>query len=219
MNGAMFDASSPLTDSLELAVAWAPAEMREPTWAMLALDARLADIVRQMHEPMLAQLRLAWWRDMLQRNASNRPTGEPLLARLSAWEGQEAGLARMVDGWEELLVEPPLPWDAIARFAALRAQGWIVLAQLANVDETGVEDAGRVVALMDFAAHNSNADEREMAFEQARQTESEASFPRELRSLAVLAGLSRRALSRGGSPLLTGRGDALVAWRLGMFGR
>ena len=37
--------------------------------------------------------------------------------------------------------------------------------------------------------------------------------------LAVLAGLGRRALRRGGGPLLDGRAAALLALRLGMFGR
>ena len=45
-----------------LALAYAPAEAR-PAWAgLLALDARLAGVVRAAREPVLGQLRLAWWR-------------------------------------------------------------------------------------------------------------------------------------------------------------
>jgi hypothetical protein len=35
------------------------------TLALLALDARLAAILRGRREPIAAQLRLAWWREML----------------------------------------------------------------------------------------------------------------------------------------------------------
>jgi hypothetical protein len=39
-----------------------------------------------------------------------------------------------------------------------------------------------------------------------------------LRGIAVLRGLSRRALDRG-EPLMEGRGGAVAAMRLGLFGR
>jgi phytoene synthase len=40
-----------------------------------------------------------------------------------------------------------------------------------------------------------------------------------LRPLAVLSGLARRSLARGGSPLLDGPGAMLLAVRLGIAGR
>ena len=39
------------------------------------------------------------------------------------------------------------------------------------------------------------------------------------RSVAVLGGLARRSLARGGAPLLDGPGSALTAIRLGLTGR
>ena len=68
-----------------LALTYAPARATRPTLALLALDARLAGIVRSASEPMLAQLRLAWWREQLEIDLTARPAGEPLLAVLESW--------------------------------------------------------------------------------------------------------------------------------------
>ena len=51
---------------------------------------------------MLAQIRLAWWREMFGRPASDWPAGEPLLAQLAAWDAERAGLAALADGWEAM---------------------------------------------------------------------------------------------------------------------
>jgi phytoene synthase len=53
------------------------------------LDVRLAGVVRGAREPMLGQLKLAWWRDRLGGDPESWPKGEPLLASLKAW-GAEA---------------------------------------------------------------------------------------------------------------------------------
>jgi len=55
----LLDSLGPLN---RLALAYAPQSTRLPLLALLALDMRLAGIVRNSREPMLAQLRLAWWR-------------------------------------------------------------------------------------------------------------------------------------------------------------
>src|SRR5690606_20839572 len=65
-----------------LALAYAPARARTATLALMALDNRLGTIVRQMREPIAAQLRLAWWRDTLARPVPEWPQGEPVLAAL-----------------------------------------------------------------------------------------------------------------------------------------
>jgi phytoene synthase len=79
-------------------------------------------------EPVLAQLRLAWWRDRLAEPAENWPRGEPLLAALTCWQGRHGALAGLVDGWEALLGEAPLAAPALmqlvdGRAAAGRAGG------------------------------------------------------------------------------------------------
>ena len=41
-----------------------------------ALDFRLARIVGAATEPMLGQMRIAWWRDMLSKPVGDRPRGD-----------------------------------------------------------------------------------------------------------------------------------------------
>ena len=96
-----------------LALSYAPASASLPTLALLALDVRLAGIVRAASEPMLAQLRLAWWRELLAAHLSARPTGEPLLEILPSWEGDFDTLAGLVNGWEEMTGAVPLASSAL----------------------------------------------------------------------------------------------------------
>jgi hypothetical protein len=79
-------------------------------------------VVRTAREPMLAQLKLAWWRDRLAADPAVWPKGEPLLARLAQWR-EPAGLGALVDGWESLLGEPPLGAGELAAFSEGRAAG------------------------------------------------------------------------------------------------
>ena len=67
----------------------------------------------QAREPLLGQVRLAWWRDRLGQDPADWPAGEPLLAALRGWQPQFAALAALVDGWELLLGAPPLPSDCL----------------------------------------------------------------------------------------------------------
>jgi phytoene synthase len=75
--------------------------------ALLALDARLSGVVRSAREPVLGQLKLAWWRERLGEDPARWPRGEPLLAALREL-GEVVALAALVDGWEALLAAPPL---------------------------------------------------------------------------------------------------------------
>src|SRR5690349_22344454 len=99
---------SPLTAELtpekRLALAYAPARAREATLAALSLDERLAKILRSGREPLAGQLRLAWWRETLQRPTAEWPRGDPLLDSLREWR-DPSPLVGLADGWETLLAE------------------------------------------------------------------------------------------------------------------
>lgn len=74
---------------------------------MLEFDNRLMAIAAKGQEPVLKQLRLAWWREQLSKPAESRPKGEPLLAQLAGWERQEAleaSLHELINAWEMLIV-------------------------------------------------------------------------------------------------------------------
>jgi phytoene synthase len=206
-----------LSPPLQLALAWAPARARDATLALFALDTRLAAFLRRGGEPLAVQMRLAWWRETLGSPPRAWPRGDPLLDELRGWD-DPGQLVALVDGWEGLLGDE-LDKAAIRGFALGREKAWSVLARQAGAPRAEPEPAARAWALADLAANLSAAEERERVVAEAGGLAFGLPHERALRPLAVLAGLGRRALRRGGAPLLDGRAAALLALRLGMFGR
>jgi phytoene synthase len=177
-----------------LAVAYAPAAAR-PLWiALLALDQRLSRAVREASEPLIAQLKLAWWRDRLRTTAAQWPAGEPLLALLRPFDGEREALEALVDAWEGTIArenkEAELAALAAARSGAVGALGRVIGCKA---------DPGPVMALA-----------RQWTYPGAEAGRSDR-LPRALRPLVILANLP--ALSQGGLPAL-----ARIV-RLGMVGR
>lgn len=209
-----------MTPAQRVALDHADPEANRLALGLFALDAHCARLVRQSREPMLAQMRLAWWRETLAQAPSARPAGDPLLDLLAHWEGEEAALVAMVEGWEHLLGAAPLGIADFAHFADGRAGAFAAIARLIGMAEEGALRAGQRWALADLASHLGDGRERQTvldmatALDQGRNT-----LPRRLRWLAVLDGLARRSLARGGAPLLADRMAALVALRVGMIGR
>ena len=211
------DLEAELSPPLRLALVWAPRRARGATLALFALDARLAGFLRRGTEPLPVQMRLAWWRETLAAPPAGWPGGDPLLDELRGWRAP-GELVPLVDGWEALLAER-LDEGAITSFAQGREKAWAALAGELGAAETGVGPAARAWAMGDLAANLSRPEERRRVIELAGSQDFTLPRARALRPLAVLAGLGRRALRRGGVPLLEGRGAALAALRLGMFGR
>lgn len=201
-----------------LALSYAPASARPATLALLALDTRLGGVVLGGGEPMLAQIKLAWWRDRLGEAPDRWPKGEPLLAALHESVGDGSGLVALVDGWESLLAEQPdeHEWQ---EFAAGRVALWKVLATKLGVDVKDISGPARTWALADLAMGMAPGSERAAitSAEQAQERQS-LRLPRALRPLAVLHALARRALSGERAALLDGPGAMLLAMRVGISG-
>lgn len=207
-----------LPPAQRLALAYASSRSRPGTLALLALDSRLAAILRGRREPIAAQLRLAWWRDVLARPNAEWPEGEPVLEALSLWR-EPAGLTALAGGWEALLAEDLTP-AVVAEFLDGRAQAFAALArELGAYPPEEAAEAARVWALADLAANISNGAERDLVVEYGRQMAPPPRLSPSLRPLAVLAGLGAAALAGGGRPLLAGPMSALMALRIGMTGR
>jgi phytoene synthase len=198
-----------------LALAYAPAKTRDAWLSLLSLDGRLSAVVRGAREPMLAQLKLAWWRDRLGADPAGWPKGEPLLARLAEWGGHAAGLSALVDGWEALLDEE----GGLADFADGRAGAMAALAGLLGSDVEAARDAGRRWALADLALHLGDPHDKARAVALLDEAAPAAALPRAMRPLAIMAGLSERAVRRGAGEALSGPGALLAAIRLGMISK
>lgn len=211
-----------LAEEVQLALAYAPRRVRPAFRSLFRLDARLGQIVARASEPMLAQLRLAWWRDELGKPPATRPEGDPVLDEISAnWAGQEQALIAMVDGWERLLEAEVMSEPAFRQFADGRAAPLVALARAHSIHETGpIELAARRWAMIDLMLRTSRAEERAELQRMIEQGGLQrAALPRTMRPLAVLDGLACRAATKGEGALLGSRGASLAALRLGIFGR
>lgn len=202
-----------------LVLAYAPRAARSDALALLALDARLAGIVRSGGEPVIAQLKLAWWRERLVQSPQDWPLGEPLLALLRQGKVDAAMLEPLVDGWEALLAER-LDEKAIDSFANGRAALWQSFAMAHAGKGEGAVQPAREHAITDLALNLGTQHEAALAREHAQaQAWTRPRLPRALRPLLILHGLSHRALKRGSADLLDGPGAMLTVLRLGIAGQ
>ena len=115
-----------------LRVALSSASAHRDIWlAAFALDGRVGRMVLGASEPMLGQMRVAWWRDQLGKAVHDRPRGDHLLDLIGTnWNRNEAALVELIDGWEALLSPRPLAETAILEFVAGRVSLSLGLANL-----------------------------------------------------------------------------------------
>ncbi|MGB7408880.1 MAG: hypothetical protein WA908_10270 [Pontixanthobacter sp.] len=209
----------------KLAISHATGFHKHALTAFLSLDRRMGQFVSQSKEGMLTQMRIAWWRDQLGKAVEGRPNGDATLDAISRqWVGEESALVALVDGWEALLSEPPLPDDAALEFASGRAACFAAMVRLNGTDrERDMKNAshcGAVWALADLASRMSDTDERSIVLDLAEdQCDGPIKLPYALRSLMVLGSLGRRSIARSGGPLIAGRADIFHIMKIGMFGR
>lgn len=209
-----------LADWEDLALSHAGEKLRSPLQSALLFDRRISRIVLTASEPALGQLKLAWWREELAKAHSepNRSLPDPLLAALSeTWRAGVQPLHLLIDGWESQL--PGEEEDASEGLATARAAVFSHLAKQCGYEQASFAAArhGRVWAFAELAqlSGGSVGQALERGLEEARGL---SPLPRELRSLAVIGGLSRRSLRRGGKPMFGDRWSPFAAIRLGIFG-
>ena len=109
---------APLPPPMLLAIAYAPLPVRARLAWLLGLDRRLADVLTRASEPMIAQLRLSWWRDALNCPPDKRPKGEPLLAQLNEIGSNDVVISagmRLVDAYEVLAISSDSQEEHAAR--------------------------------------------------------------------------------------------------------
>jgi phytoene synthase len=211
-----------LADELRLAIAHSPRGLQPRLTSFFAFDQRLARIIAQTTEPMLAQIRIAWWRDTLTLDPADRPQGDAVLDALgSHWSGSEDSLIELANGWEEMLAEPPISADVAKRFVASRIAPILVLGALEEGSKAhrSVNAVAQLWAWADLVLNTTDPDERRAFLAQGLQAAKKSQrLPGQWRGIAVLGALARRSLRKGGQPLMEGRGAALVAFRTGLLG-
>ncbi|NIJ36468.1 phytoene synthase [Sphingopyxis panaciterrae] len=189
-----------------------PHARRPAIAALWALAERLTRLLREAREPLIGQIKLAWWRDMMAMLASDPaalPKGEPLLAELQASWGGEGGLDALVDAAEAML----LAEDDAARHAAAAAFGEALFTL-----SGGPGSGGRRWGLLWGAGLQEGAQEGRDLFAAARDT---APPPRRLfkrhRGLLILDRWAAAIAKRGGERHW--RSEGLLLFRVGLLGR
>ncbi|MFN2474621.1 MAG: hypothetical protein ABR588_11985 [Sphingomicrobium sp.] len=126
-----------------------PGAVRPAVAALWTIDEAMGAVVAEASQPALAAIKLAWWREALERLDHAPPPVEPRLqgaARELLSRGVSGTeLAGIEPGWAALLDEQPDPAVVAEHGRTLFA----IEAQLLGSDPAAVADAGRLFALAD----------------------------------------------------------------------
>ena len=188
----------PLDPDRTLALAYVPARHRPAVEALWRLDAALASVLSTGKEPLISQIRLAWWREALEKLDSESAPSEPVLRALAAHVVPAgvtgAELSAMEAGWAMLLSAEPLSEADLALYAS--ARGGLLFRYTARLlgepaPSPAVEAGGAAWALIDLARHSTDAADAEAAAVAARAAQP-SRWPARLRPLGMLAALARR---------------------------
>ncbi len=151
-------------------------------------------------DPAASRLRLAWWREALERLDREPPPPEPVLQALAAHVLSRVGgaeLAAMAEGWEALVAGEGLEAYAAARGGLL----FRLTARLLGDPDFPVAQAGALWALVDLARRTVDAGQARAALQAVPGSEAGGRWPRALRPLGMLSVLARRDVARGADPL------------------
>jgi phytoene synthase len=139
-----------------LSILWAPADARPALIALHAHDLEQQRVVAEAREPMLAEIRLAWWREQLEAlSAGKAPPPQPILRALHQEARVRAAdltdLSRIEEGFLPLLTEGPLTALAMAQARGgplFRAAATVIAGRpLANPEAVAATSAGTRWAL------------------------------------------------------------------------
>jgi phytoene synthase len=141
--------------------------------ALFALDERFGQVVSSTTEPMIGLMRLAWWREALEKLDLDRAPAEPLLRLLADHVLSQgvtgAKLAAIEDGWAALIDGEP-DADAIARHGRERGRHlFAAAAAILGGDQARLAGAGEIWALVDLGYRHSDAQVRVTALAQANR--------------------------------------------------
>jgi phytoene synthase len=185
-----------------LALSYISAKARPGVEALWQLDAALAAVLTSRRDPLISQIKLAWWRDALEQLDGGRPPAEPALEAVAAHvlprgvTGKE--LSEMETGWTLLLTPDPLSADELDRFAA--ARGGLLFRYAARLlgGEASVDAGagGEAWALIDLARHSGSEVDAEAAVA-AAASRRWGRWPSALRPLGMLAVLAHRDAEPG----------------------
>jgi len=150
-----------------LLIAYAAGDQKPLHRLIFGLDNRMADIMRSTSEMILGQMRLTWWRDILNEDIEKAPQGEPLIAQLRTLDHaiDYDVIIQIIDGWELLLQDMPWGDDHVLSYAKSRGFGVVnSLWPEFDVQNPDHRNFALAWALWDLARQDLNADISAQAF-------------------------------------------------------
>ena len=186
----------------KLALAYVPTARRPALEALWRLDVTLGAVLATGSEPSISQIKLAWWREALERLDREPPPAEPALEALARFVLPEgisgAELAAMEEGWAVLLSSEALGPDELRHCAEARGGRLFALsARLLGRADDVLAGSGEAWALVDLARRSRNEGEARAALALVGATAADAPWPEPLRPLGMLATLAWRDAGRG----------------------
>ena len=181
-----------------LALSYIPAARRSAVEALWHLDLALGNALSGGREPLISQIKLAWWREALERLDAEKAPAEPVLSALASLvlpRGVKgADLAAMERGWALLLTPDPLTPEQLAAYAS--ARGGVLFrcsaSLLGGSASEDVQRGGEAWALADLARHSGSETDAIAAAAGVRVRESAFRWPSRLRPLGMLVQLAQR---------------------------
>lgn len=214
-----------------LAILWAPAVARPAMQAVAAFDEEQRRLTVEAREPLLAEIRLAWWREQLSILATSaKAPPQPILRALqddAMPRGVDlADLSLLEDAWLPLLTEGPIDALALARARGgplFRAFATALAGSPPNVDEMeSATQAGTRWALSRLWRGGWGRVEGRLRAMDAPQfpPTPQSPLPRPLMMLDRLAAADWKRL-QAGQPLAeeASPGRQWLMMRIGLFGR
>ncbi|HEU0135641.1 MAG TPA: squalene/phytoene synthase family protein [Allosphingosinicella sp.] len=201
-----------------LALSYVPAKRRAAVGALWRLDSALGAALAGGREPIISRIKLAWWREALEKLDREPAPPEPALQDLAEHvlpagiAGAE--LAPMEEGWAMLSSPEALAPGELADYARLR--GGLLFsctARLLGERLEGIEPAGEAWALVDLARHCGSVEDSDVALAAARERRLPPRWPSRLRPLGMLAVLAQRD-SDPARPPWEARGAPPRMWRM-----
>ena len=174
-----------------------PAKRRAAVGALWRLDAALGNALSGGREPLISQIKLAWWREALEKLDREKAPAEPALRAVAEHvlplgvSGAE--LAEMEAPWALLLSPDPLSPEDLDSYARRGALLFDYTARLLGRSDD-VAPAGERWALIDLARNCANAADANAAVAAAAARPGRAPWPSPLRPLGMLAVLDGRDL-------------------------
>ena len=189
-------------------------ELRPAFDALFEIDDAMAEVVASSTQPALGAIRLAWWREALERLDKSPPPPEPRLqaaaSELLPRGISGAELAGLEDGWSALFDENP----DTDRVGTRGARLFDIAAKLLGGSDPKLDAAGRLYAFGEGVRKGWIR-----GFKPAEELRILAHhrFPRRLRPLTALARLAARDVKHAHaleSQATPGRAAALLSHRL-----